>query len=145
MIYCSDCHSSNGSSVPAGPHGSIYPNLLKYQYETADNTPESYQAYELCYSCHNRNHLLNEDGDNVQDDVHFLHVVEVNTPCSVCHDPHGISNTQGNSSNNSHLINFDLSVVNPVMGNQLYFQDDGYRAGRCVLRCHNRGHNPRTY
>ena len=145
MLYCTDCHASNGTDVPGGPHGSIYPRLLKYQYETADYTPESYQAYELCYSCHNRSQLLNEDGDNVQDDVHYLHVVESRTPCSVCHDPHGISNAQGNSTNNTHLINFDTNVVNSILGGQIYFRDDGYRTGSCVLRCHNKGHNSRAY
>ena len=34
LIYCTDCHASDGSSSPVGPHGSIYPHILKYQYET---------------------------------------------------------------------------------------------------------------
>ena len=31
-IYCSDCHASDGTNSPAGPHGSIYPQILKMQY-----------------------------------------------------------------------------------------------------------------
>lgn len=144
MMYCTDCHASNGTTAPAGPHGSIYPQILKYQYETTDYTTESAQAYELCYSCHDRTLFITDAGDNVQRDVHYTHVVGADTPCSVCHDPHGISELDGTATANSHLINFDMTVVAAVSGNA-YFQDDGYRTGSCVLRCHNRGHNPRSY
>jgi len=56
IIYCTDCHASNGAGSASGPHGSIYPHILKYNYETADYTQESYLAYELCYQCHEQNH-----------------------------------------------------------------------------------------
>jgi len=145
IIFCSDCHASNGTGAPAGPHGSIYPQILKYQYEKTDNTPESAFAYELCYSCHTRNQYNTETGDNVQQQIHYMHVVEEQTPCNACHDPHGISNTQGNPVSNSHLINFDRSIVQPRSGGALYFQDDGYRSGRCNLMCHGSDHDSRNY
>ncbi len=144
MIYCTDCHASNGTS-PAGPHGSIYPNILKLNYETADYTTESAQAYELCYSCHLRSEYTTDSGDEVRRDVHYTHVVEEDAPCNACHDPHGISDLQGNPTNNSHLINFDVDIVGGIQGRAPWFQDDGYRAGRCSLRCHNKGHNRKSY
>ena len=141
QIYCSDCHASDGSDSPAGPHGSIYPAILKYRYDKADNTIESSLSYELCYSCHNRNSILNDQ--SFRD--HKMHIREENTPCNVCHDPHGISNTQGNSTNNSHLINFDISIVSSDSQGRLYFEDQGNFRGRCFLTCHGKEHNPENY
>ncbi len=144
IIYCTDCHAGD-NGAPAGPHGSIYPQIMKYQYITQDNTPESYQAYELCYQCHNRTTITNSSGSFGRR-VHRLHIVEENTPCNVCHDPHGISNSQGNAANNTHLLNFDLSVVSPDPGTgQLEFIDLGSVSGRCYLRCHGRNHSPEFY
>jgi len=142
IIYCTDCHASN-SSVATGPHGSIYPHILKYNYETADFTPETPLAYELCYQCHDRNTIINSTG-SFGENVHKKHIVDAQTPCNACHDPHGISGLQGNASNNTHLINFDISIVFFV-GGRLEFIDNGSFSGTCYLRCHNRGHNPRTY
>ena len=148
-IYCSDCHASDGTGSPAGPHGSIYPRILKYQYITADNTTESAAAYALCYSCHNRTVLFNSNlsgYSQVVQDVHRKHVMEEHTPCNTCHDPHGISGTQGNSSNNAHLINFNTAIVFPLTSNnRLEFQDLGTYTGRCYLRCHGEDHSPKTY
>ena len=110
-----------------------------------DNTPESAFAYELCYSCHTRNEYITDMGDNVQRQIHYKHVVTEKTPCNACHDPHGISNTQGNQVNNSHLINFDKSIVKTRANGELYFQDNGYRNGNCNLMCHGSDHNSRNY
>ena len=75
------------------------------------------------------------------------HIVEERTPCNVCHDPHGISGSQGNSTNHSHLINFDISVVSKSRGKQGRFEfiDNGNYAGQCYLDCHGRNHNPKGY
>jgi ribosomal protein L40E len=141
LIYCTDCHASDGSGSPAGPHGSSYPAILKYRYDKVDNATESALAYELCYSCHNRNSILNDESFN----EHNKHIRKENTPCNACHDPHGISNTQGNNTNNSHLINFDLSIVSPDRNGRLYFEDLGNFRGRCFLTCHGEEHNPESY
>jgi hypothetical protein len=71
--------------------------------------------------------------------------VDVRTPCNVCHDPHGISYTQGNSTNNSKLINFDTSVVSPSSSGKLRFESLGTNRGRCYLRCHGENHDPKSY
>ncbi|MCB2219974.1 MAG: hypothetical protein KQI35_06220 [Bacteroidetes bacterium] len=145
IIYCSHCHASDGTNSPAGPHGSMYPQILKFNYTTADNTQESYQAYRLCYECHDRATVISDEPNNFQNRVHHRHIVEENTPCNACHDPHGISSSQGNSTNNTHLINFDLSIVEPSFNGQLRFEDQGSYAGRCYLNCHGKNHSPRWY
>ncbi len=60
-IECVDCHSSDSSSAAKEPHGSIYQNLLTYHHETSDFTQESSFSYELCYKCHSRNSILNDE------------------------------------------------------------------------------------
>ncbi len=149
IMYCSDCHSSDtgdpvGGTMPVGTHGSNEPPLLKARYETLDFTPESSGAYALCYECHYR-----DGADGILQDVSFphrKHVVEENTPCSVCHDAHGISSVQGSLMANSHLINFDTSVVFPHPTNgQLEFRDMGTFAGSCTLTCHGRVHDDELY
>lgn len=132
IIYCTDCHASNGTS-PDGPHGSIYPQILKYSYITIDNTPYSASNFELCYSCHDVNSIENDETF-----VHKAHLDDDIT-CSACHDPHGISGSQGNSTNNSNLINFDTDIVSERMGN-LYFEDTGNHSGYCFLTCHGKNH-----
>lgn len=145
VIYCTDCHASNDATDPAGPHGSIYPYILKFNYETADYTKESYQNYELCYQCHDRNAIINDTSTKFGKDVHRKHIVGEDAPCSTCHDPHGISSNQGTSQNNTHLINFNTSVVSSVQMGRLEFVDEGDFAGKCYLRCHGRVHKPKSY
>jgi hypothetical protein len=113
------------------------------RYLTADNTNESPSAYELCYSCHDRASIL---GDNSFED-HRKHIVEENTPCNACHDPHGISSSQGTSTNNTHLINFDTDIVSPdnSIGARFRFEDLGEFRGRCYLRCHGQNHPGWSY
>jgi predicted CXXCH cytochrome family protein len=141
IIYCTDCHSSDSSSEVKGPHGSIYPHILAYQYETADETEEDFFAYELCYQCHDRESILNDDSFK----WHNKHLKD-KIPCSACHDPHGISSVQGNSINNSNLINFDTSMVFPDPDTGiLEFEDTGIFSGSCYLYCHDKKHSPKTY
>ena len=162
-ITCLDCHNNdngpgaNGSG-PNGPHGSTYEPLLERQYLTSDPTTESASSYALCYKCHDRNSIL----ANQSFGRHSLHIqgrgmggggggggggmmFNLSTPCNVCHDPHGISSTQGNSTNNAKLINFDRSVVSPNQSGLLRFESLGTFAGRCYLSCHGMEHNPRSY
>ncbi len=151
VIYCTDCHNNDsgpgtGGTGPSGPHGSIWPYLLERRYETADNTIESPDTYALCYKCHNRSTLLSDASGF----PHSLHVggggmMSVNAPCSACHDPHGINNSQGTAVNNAHLINFDTSIVSPNSAGLLKYESLGTFTGRCFLSCHGQNHNPKTY
>ena len=106
-----------------------------------DNTPESEFAYALCYGCHSRNSILDDESFA----EHRKHVESEETPCNACHEPHGVSVTQGNSMNNSHLINFDTSIVSPNSSALLQFVDNGDKAGSCDLLCHGKEHNNLEY
>ncbi len=144
IIYCTDCHASSGAQAARGPHGSIYFHLLKYNYETDDYTQESYQAYELCYQCHDRNTII-DSGGRFGRRVHRKHIVNEDTPCAVCHDAHGISSSQGNTTNNTHLINFNVAVVGTNSSGRREFVDEGSQSGSCYLECHGEDHNPESY
>ncbi len=144
VISCTDCHNSDnarsaGGTGANGVHGSLFEPLLVRNYETNDFTSESAQAYALCYGCHSRESIL---GDQTFS-RHRRHIVDLRTPCSVCHDAHGVYRGQGNSTNHGSLINFDLSVVSPAAtptGNQLQYNDTGRLAGNCTLTCHGTTH-----
>lgn len=140
-ISCTDCHGADETSGAQGPHGSDWEHLLTGRYDTADSTLESPSAYALCYQCHSRSSLLSD-----QSFPHRIHVEDERTPCSACHDPHGVSATQGNEINNSHLINFDLSIVLALTeSGRLEFRDQGRFEGECFLNCHGESHNPKSY
>jgi len=142
IIYCTDCHSNDDTAGPAGSHGSIYEYLLEENYTTDDDTIETATAYALCYKCHDRNSILADQSFS----KHSLHLgATVNAPCSACHDAHGISDIQGNSINNTHLINFDINIVNMNSASERYFEDLGTFTGRCFLNCHANEHNPKQY
>jgi hypothetical protein len=144
LIYCTDCHASdNGSAAggAAGPHGSIWPFLLEREYAIEEGTPESEDAYDLCYKCHDRNSILS---DRSFPD-HRLHIVDAMTPCSTCHDPHGISRVQANEVTASNLINFNVLVVSDDGSDRLLFEDLGANHGRCYLTCHGIVHEPEEY
>ncbi len=77
--------------------------------------------------------MISEEPNVFQQKVHKVHIIDEQTPCNACHDPHGISSSQGNTTNNTHLINFDLSIVQQTMSGNLRFEDQGSFAGRCYF------------
>ncbi|MBN1475537.1 hypothetical protein JXA47_02170 [Candidatus Sumerlaeota bacterium] len=141
QIQCTDCHSGGQSGV-AGPHGSMHDGLLAGENQTGTGVSESPRAYELCYQCHSRSSILADQSFP----EHRLHIVEAQATCSACHDPHGVSLTQGDPMNHTHLINFDISVVDPdPTSGRREFVDMGTQAGTCYLTCHGRVHGPEGY
>jgi predicted CXXCH cytochrome family protein len=139
ILKCSDCHNNNtgpgnGGTGPKGPHGSIYSPLLERNLSFADNQAESLSAYALCYKCHDRNNILG----NRSFPEHQKHISEEKTPCTTCHDPHGVKNAP-------HLINFDRNIVSANSSGQLSFTDNGFFHGSCSLNCHNEQHNNMSY
>lgn len=139
LIGCQDCHNNPdaraaGGTGPNGPHTSRYEHLLVAQYETRDFTLETPQAYALCYQCHDRTSILNDESFP----LHRNHVVRGRTPCSACHAAHGVS---GPVSEHDHLINFDISIV----GGRRFYIDQGQYRGSCTLRCHGVDHVNFTY
>jgi hypothetical protein len=144
IMDCIDCHNSSAAASgggPEGPHGSSIEPILARRYVTTDGTPESAANYALCYSCHSRDSILNDESFK----GHSRHVREENTPCSVCHDPHGVSATQGNGSNNGYLINFDTTVVTPNAQGLLRYVNQGRYRGSCDLACHGKDHQSEGY
>jgi predicted CXXCH cytochrome family protein len=141
IISCIDCHNSDNPTGPNGPHGSNFKYILERNYTTADYTTESSNSYALCYKCHSRNSILNNESFS----EHNRHIADEKTPCAICHDPHGISIDQGNYTNNSHLINFEITVVSPNDAGNLYFEDNGRYAGSCSLKCHDKNHEGEAY
>lgn len=157
LIYCTDCHNNDtgrnlgvGTS-PAGPHGSNFHHLLERNYafnlpppapgEDSPGVPYSPNAYSLCNKCHDVDRSILQ---NMSFEFHREHIVQEGASCSVCHDPHGING--GNPINNSHLINFDLSIVAPdPKTGLLMYESLGFRKGRCYLKCHGEPHSPKTY
>ena len=144
VISCIDCHSSDnarsaGGIGPNGPHGSIHEPLLVRNYSTDDFTSESVQAYALCYGCHRRDSIVGDQSFP----LHRRHVVDERTPCSACHDAHGVARSSGSGAAHGSLINFDLSIVSPAnapTGRRLEYEDTGSFAGNCTLTCHGVTH-----
>ena len=147
QIYCGDCHASerspaSGGAGPGGPHGSTYEGLLAMRYEFDPQSSGGGSRDGLCFKCHDSGILFS--------DVSFLHrkhVLEKNTSCINCHDPHG-------SAVYPHLLNF-LTRAN-VAGrtwritgaggfSEPTWQGNGEFSGTCWLNCHGVVHDGRSY
>jgi len=142
LIRCTDCHNNDqgpraGGSGSDGPHGSSHDFLLERNYTVLDDNVESEFEYAICYKCHQQSSILSDQSFA----EHREHIVEERTPCSACHDPHGVSPTTGSGSGHTHLINFDATIVRPEAGSgRLQFRDLGRFAGSCTLICHGAAH-----
>lgn len=144
QIYCSDCHSSNGDKSANGPHGSIYPQILKYNYNRSidkDNplfeNANLHFEFELCAQCHNMNDI--KMSHETMNNAHVLY----KTNCGTCHDPHGVPG--GNVLNNSFLINFDLKYIKRNSLGERNIQMNGGGNGTCNFECHSHDHVNTTY
>lgn len=142
-IGCGDCHGSESTSSPRGPHGSLHEHILVDSYSTRDNQAESTYAYALCYRCHNRTSILGNESFR----YHALHIQgrgglagANGTSCYTCHNSHG-------SMDNRYLIHFNTAVVYPNSQGMLKFVEKGVSTfhGDCYLSCHGVDHNPKSY
>lgn len=147
LIRCTDCHNNDagrrmGGGGPDGPHGSIHDFLLERNYTVTDNNAESEYEYAMCYKCHQRSIVLSDRSFP----EHRKHIVEERSPCSACHDPHGVSLTQIAGSDHTHLINFDTTIVRPEPSTgRLEYKDLGRFTGSCTLVCHGERHRDERY
>lgn len=128
MIKCSDCHGNDDVLGPKGPHGSIYTPLLSARYDRMPPVSESPTAYGLCYKCHNRTSILNDESFN----AHKAHIVFNQISCAQCHVAHG-------SSTNPDLIEFDTTVAFPNSKGEFAFLQAVPGKPRCLLSCHVSG------
>ncbi|MBI3375185.1 MAG: hypothetical protein HY017_25985 [Betaproteobacteria bacterium] len=146
IIACTNCHNNDDwtatGTSPAGPHGSRFEPILERQYQTNDPTIESAQNFDLCYQCHNRSFLTN---DQARTFPHNRHLATAQAPCAACHDAHG-------SRQNAHLIDFMLrdrtgkTVVTPSRAQgRLEYVSLGPGRGQCYLQCHGVNHEPSSY
>ncbi len=145
IIACTQCH--NDDEGTKGPHGSSFAPILRERYETADNTVESYENYALCYRCHNRTSILNDDSfkRNVANNGGHSGHLASGASCSVCHDAHGVADDGGMTGSHTHLINFDTMVVSNFGYAYPTFNDLGTFSGSCNLTCHGKQHNDLAY
>jgi len=152
QIYCTSCHADDAGGS-RGPHGSSFPPILKARYETADNTPESFDNFALCYRCHDQASILRDDSfrkktmrTTPSGGGHSAHLA-AGIPCSACHDPHGIDeSTATGTGSHTHLINFDARIVLPKPGSAYpVFNDTGTFSGGCTLLCHGVAHDNASY
>ena len=142
IIKCADCHASDDSNSPRGPHGSKYQGLLTDNYSTGDNIAESSFAYGICYKCHKRSSILGNESFV----SHSRHITgERNfkgggTSCYTCHTSHG-------STENRYLIRFNREFVTDSSTGKLKFVEKGTYSfhGECWLTCHGVDHNPKSY
>lgn len=143
MIYCSDCHSSDGGG-PAGPHGSNYPQILNAKLnrnltedtELPDNADLNVE-FALCAQCHNMNMI--ETRHSTMGEGHMLR----KTACTTCHDPHGFGG--GDAMYNAYLMNFDTKVITPNSKGEMHIQMNGDASGVCNLKCHAHDHQGAGY
>ncbi len=138
IVKCEDCHNNNagpgaGGTGPNGPHGSTNVRLLERPYAT-NSTPT---AGDICYKCHRQSTVTSGSPHNRSEHLRY--------GCKACHDPHGISGTQGNATFNSRLINLSTTDNTPVgtgAAAKLYVNTV---TRQCYLNCHGETHNGRSY
>ena len=138
QVKCTDCHASNNSSAK-GPHGSIYPRILKANYNLAVSTNLANHndatlaaEFALCAQCHNMANVNNLHSGMKQG--HFL----AYTTCNTCHDPHGFQG--GSTSRNLYLINLSTTATSPNSSGNQFIQINGDGTGNCNFTCHGKPH-----
>jgi len=152
-ISCLDCHNNdqnprNGGTGPNGPHGSANSPILERNYTKPYGTAESTTAYAMCYKCHDRATLFNNNNPgNPTFQRHDFHVNSVGTrgfitisaACNTCHDPHGSVSFERN-------INYDTDKVTAnAAGNFFFARSADGDSVQCNLACHGQDHNPCGY
>lgn len=155
LISCTSCHADDGG-VSRGPHGSSFPPILRERYDTAEGSIESFEAYALCYRCHERTSILNDVSfrrktmpGTASGGGHSGHL-QAGATCATCHDPHGVSSRAGidlaQAVDGTRLVNFDVRSVSPAPGRRFpIYRTKGPYSGTCTLVCHGVTHEGMSY
>lgn len=137
-VNCTDCHTNDDPAGPRGPHGSRQDGGLGTAMNQQEGQPESESAYALCYACHDRQVVLEQDAFP----LHSEHVVDNRIPCNFCHEPHGATSALA-------LIRFNeptvLQGVTASSSGVLIYESLGTGSGACFLTCHGVDHDPLGY
>lgn len=130
LMHCTDCHTSDATSV-RGPHGSVYNYLLKKDYR-ASSAQRAMAQTELCFDCHNYDTYANRSSGTAQGYSRFnpptflrghtFHVDNRQQPCFACHESHA-------STTFPHLI-----VTGRTPGLNNYTETS--TGGTCYPTCH---------
>ncbi len=136
VMTCSDCHGSDDSDDPGGPHGSRNQWILRWSYSATDGVSESEYTYQACYKCHSRTSILSDESFQ----GHSMHVVEQEISCYACHDSHGSREYPG-------LIRFgkDFRYTSVLPSSSGRLEYDSSNGARCYLTCHGVDHDPLEY
>lgn len=139
QMSCTDCHGNSDRTGPRGPHGSLFSPILRQNFVASDGSPDSEETYALCYSCHDRQRVL----DSPLFPLHRSHIEGFRASCSTCHNPHG-------SAGNRALISYGEetagSGVNASMrSGVLAFESLAPGQGSCFVTCHGVDHSPASY
>lgn len=132
LTRCGDCHGSDYSGAPRGPHGSSYRHILRRPYE-ASSMPRVTTSDELCFSCHSWDVYANPSPPAGAASAsrfnapgaeagHTEHVGGHQVPCYACHVTHG-------SASQPHLI-----ATGRAPGITTYAETPA--GGTCTPTCH---------
>lgn len=153
-MYCSSCHADD-NDVSDGPHGSDFAPILRARYDL-EGGAESFEAYNLCYDCHDRGSILANESFRTKSAKttssgggHSGHLA-AGASCAACHDPHGIPDrglaALADSGSHTSLINFDTRAVQPLAGYPVpLYESLGAGMGNCTLMCHGVAHDHLAY
>ncbi|MFQ5504532.1 MAG: cytochrome c3 family protein, partial [Planctomycetota bacterium] len=127
---CGACHD---------PHGSDFPRILRMKYPGEFYAPFDLARYELCFSCHEKSLVLDQETDTLtgfRNGTTNLHFVHVNRPrkgrtCRACHDVHA-------STSPKHIV--ESVPFGSTWSYSLHYQKTP-EGGTCGPACHK----PRGY
>ena len=122
---CTICHQV---------HGGERDRLLKGEYVHVYSAFEDASGYALCFSCHDKNLVLEERTDAItafRNGDRNLHYVHVNSPksrsCNICHDPH--------AANSKHLLRASFPY-GPIRWSLAIAWKATPTGGGCAAGCH---------
>ena len=150
MMACSDCHSSDNSTDPRGPHGSNQPYILIASQSATDNT--------LCLKCHKASVYAPLGDPNILDTgsrfdsqttgvnnaSHYYHVTIRNIGCGQCHGARQNPPDASPQQSTPYPIEIgSLHGTNTFLGLMNGANINTYSPGSCTPTCHDRvDYNP---